>query len=46
MSERLKEKREQEWNDEIPDEENEQSESYEETYRDGSAKNECWRSDD
>ena len=46
MSERPKEKREQEWNDEIPDEENEQPESYEETYRDGSAKNECWRSDD
>ena len=46
MSERPKEKREQEWNDEIPDEENEQPESYEETYRDGSAKNECWGSDD
>ena len=45
MSERPKEKKEQEWNDEIPDEENEMPEDYEETYRDGSAKNECWDSD-
>ncbi len=35
-----KEKRSQEWSDEIPDEE-EQEES-EPVYRDGSAKNECW----
>lgn len=46
MSERPAKKREQEWNDEIPDEENEQSDPYEKTYRDGSLKNECWRSDD
>ncbi len=31
----------QEWADEIPDEEEESAE-YEPTYRDGSAKNECW----
>ena len=45
MSERSAEKKEKEWNDEIPDEENELPEDYEETYRDGSAKNECWDSD-
>lgn len=33
--------KEQEWTDEIPDEE-EQDNEYEPTYRDGSAKNECW----
>ena len=42
MSERLPEKRERDWNDTIPDEENDLPEPYEETYRDGSAKNECW----
>ena len=39
------EKKEEEWSDAIPDPE-ESSESneepYEETYRDGSARNECW----
>ena len=36
-------KKEELWADEIPDPENEQTEAeYEETYRDGSAKNECW----
>ena len=42
MSEQLKDKLEQEWNDEIPDDEEERPEPYEETYRDGSTKNECW----
>jgi hypothetical protein len=42
--ERIKEERE--YADEIPDdEETERPEPYEETYRDGSAKNECWESD-
>ena len=36
-------KKEREYADEIPeDEETEGPEAYEETYRDGSAKNECW----
>ena len=39
-----KAKKEQDWNDEIPDEEEVQPEPYEQTYRDGSAKNECWGS--
>lgn len=42
MSEWKIDQREQEWSDEIPNEENEPAEPYEETYRDGSAKNECW----
>lgn len=42
MCERSTEKREKTWNDEIPDEEEFQPEPYEKTYRDGSAKNECW----
>ena len=43
MSERKTEQKEKEWNDGIPDpEEEEMPEPYEETYRDGSAKNECW----
>lgn len=42
MSELKKDLREKEWADEIPDEEDERPEAYEETYRDGSAKNECW----
>ena len=37
-----KTKKEQEWADRLPDTE-EQPEEYEETYRDGSMKNECWR---
>ena len=41
MSERKTDKREKEWSDEIPEEEL-PVEPYEETYRDGSAKNECW----
>ena len=45
MSERPSEKREQEWDDEIRDDENELPEPYEETYRDGSARNECWGSE-
>ena len=35
-------KKEEQWADEIPDPETEMPEEYEETYRDGSAKNECW----
>ena len=43
MSERKIEQMEKEWSDEIPDpEEEERPEPYEPTYRDGSAKNECW----
>ena len=45
MSERKMDQREKEWSDEIPDEENELPEPYEETYRDGSAKHECWSDD-
>ena len=42
VSER-KYKRAEEWTDDIPDpEEEERPEPYEPTYRDGSAKNECW----
>lgn len=33
---------EKEWSDGIPDEEDALPEPYEETYRDGSTKNECW----
>lgn len=36
------EKKAEEWSDEIPDPEEEFPEANEETYRDGSAKNECW----
>ena len=37
-------KKEREYADEIPDdEETERPDPYEETYRDGSARNECWR---
>lgn len=42
MSERNTERKEKDWTDEIPDEEDSLPEPYEETYRDGSAKNECW----
>ena len=35
------EEKEEQWADEIPDEESE-PEDYEPTYRDDSAKNECW----
>ena len=42
MSERKADVQEKEWSDAIPDEEEERPEPYEETYRDGSAKNECW----
>ncbi len=45
MSELNRDQREKEWNDEIPDEEEERPEPYEETYRDGTAKHECWESD-
>ncbi len=34
-----------EWTDEIPDPEEERPDPYEETYRDGSARNECWASE-
>lgn len=46
MSERKMDQREKEWADEIPDEEEEtMPEPYEETYRDGTAKHECWNAD-
>ena len=45
MSERTADQREKEWSDVIPDEEEERPEPYEETYRDGSAKHECWEND-
>ena len=38
-------KKEQEWADEIPDEE-ERNDEYEPVYRDGSAQNECWAGDE
>ena len=38
-------KKELEYTDEIP-EEDEEDASYEETYRDGSARNECWAGDE
>ena len=37
-----REKQEKDWADNIPNLEEERPEPYEETYRDGSAKNECW----
>lgn len=42
MSERPSIKREKDWNDDIPDEEEYQPEPYEKPYKDGSTKNECW----
>lgn len=42
MSERKSDRREREWQDDIPDEE-QRPEPAEETYRDGSVKNECWK---
>lgn len=43
MSERNTDQKAREWADEIPDdEETERPEPYEETYRDGNAKHECW----
>ena len=43
MSERKTDQKEREWADEIPDEEEERPDPNEETYHDGSVKNECWR---
>ena len=44
MSERKADKAEKEWSDEIPDDEEEiRPEPYEETYQDGTPKNECWK---
>lgn len=42
MSEPEREKKAEEWSDAIPDPEEAREEPYEETYRDGSTKNECW----
>ncbi|MBQ7183651.1 MAG: hypothetical protein IJR97_06655 [Clostridia bacterium] len=39
---RRSQRREMEWADRIPDEEEERRGPMEETYRDGSLKNECW----
>ena len=39
-------KKEQEYADEIPDDEEETRSPYEPTYRDGSAQNECWAADE
>ena len=39
-----KERKAEEWADRSRDED--ETEPYEQTYRDGSLKNECWRSDD
>ena len=40
-------KKEREYADEIPDDEEErEDEAYEPTYRDGSTKNECWAGDE
>ena len=40
MSERKTDREEKEWTDAVPDEEDSRPESFEETYRDGSAKHE------
>ena len=45
MSEYPNNQREREWADETQDGAEYQPEPYEETYRDGRAKNECWDSD-
>ena len=45
MSERKETRKEKEWNDSIPDPE-EPREDWEETYRDGTAKHECWADED
>lgn len=42
MTDPKTEKKATEWTDDIPDPEEERPEPYEETYRDGSPKNECW----
>ena len=41
MNDGPREKKELEWDDAIPDDENDE-EPYEKTYRDGSAQHECW----
>ena len=46
VSERRADQEEKEWSDEIPDIEEEWPDDREETYRDGSAKNECWQDQD
>ena len=43
MSEWKNDRKEKEWSDDIPDEEDQRPDPYEETYRDGSAKHECSR---
>ena len=45
MSELKRDLKEKEWQDGIPDEEAERPEPYEQTYRDGSARHECWPED-
>ena len=45
VSEYKKEQKERAWGDRIPDEEDEQKNDTEKTYRDGSLINECWNSD-
>lgn len=45
MSERNSDRKEKDWTDEIPDEEEQRPDPWEETYRDGSAKHECWESE-
>ena len=39
-------KKEREYDDEIPGEDEDGDEAYEPTYRDGSARNECWSGDE
>ena len=46
MSERRTDLEAQEWSDGIPDLEEEWPDDQEETYRDGSPKNECWQEND
>ena len=46
MSELRKERKAAEWADDIPDPEEERPDPWEETYRDGSARNECWKNED
>ena len=46
MSERKIDQEEKQWADEIPDVEEEWPDDREETYRDGSARHECWQEND
>ena len=46
MSEWNPNRKEMEWQDAVPDEEEEAPDPGEDTYRDGSSKNECWKEEE